>query len=202
MSKLKSTIIFLLGAAAGGCSVWFYLKEKYSQISEQDITSAREAFHDREVKLQTEIDELKAQMSNKSEVTPQQTVLTVSKVEDKGDIADFTRAKYQQYTPAASQMKSTFEKDVEAPYVISPDEFGEIGYTQVSLTFYADSILADENGYIVDDIEEIVGDALEHFGEYEEDSVFCRSDPKRCDYEILKDLRRYAEVRKNYPPNL
>lgn len=36
---------------------------------------------------------------------------------------------------------------------------------------------------------------LNHFGEYEKDSVFVRSDPKRCDYEILRDLRSYAEFR-------
>lgn len=72
----------------------------------------------------------------------------------------------------------------------------------MSLTYYADGILADEQGIIIDDQEEIVGDALEHFGEYEDDSVYCRSDPKRCDYEILQDLRKYADVRKSFPPNI
>ena len=89
---------------------------------------------------------------------------------------------------------------MEAPYVISPDEFGEIeGYTQISLAYFDDGILSDENGVIIDEPEDIVGDALNHFGEYEEDSVFVRSDPKRCDYEILRDLRSYAEFRREEP---
>lgn len=62
-------------------------------------------------------------------------------------------------------------------------------------------MLADECGEEVDDVEEIVGDGLEHFGEYEEDSVFVRNDAKRCDYEILKDLRNFSDVkRKEFPP--
>ena len=60
----------------------------------------------------------------------------------------------------------------------------------------------DENGVIIDEPEDIVGDALNHFGEYEEDSVFVRSDPKRCDYEILRDLRSYAEFRSTLPPKI
>ena len=92
---------------------------------------------------------------------------------------------------------------MEAPYVISPGEFGEMnGYTQISLTYFDDGILSDENGVIIDEPEDIVGDALNHFGEYEEDSVFVRSDPKRCDYEILRDLRSYAEFRSTLPPKI
>lgn len=91
----------------------------------------------------------------------------------------------------------------EVPYVISPDEFGELeDYTKVSLTYFADGVLADECGEIVDDVEEIIGDGLDHFGEYEDDSVFVRSDAKRCDYQILKDLRDFSDFKKkNFPPN-
>ena len=63
--------------------------------------------------------------------------------------------------------------------------------------------MADECGEIVDDVEEIIGDGLDHFGEYEDDSVFVRSDAKRCDYEILKDLRDFSDFKKkNFPPIL
>ena len=40
----------------------------------------------------------------------------------------------------------------------------------------------------------IVGDALNHFGEYEDDSVFVRCDERKCDYEILLDQRSFSEV--------
>lgn len=207
MSKLKTALAFLLGAAAGGAGTWYFLKETYAKQSEQDISSAKEAFHLREEKLKAEIDELKSRLEPEPEEEAPHTVLTSSKVPDKVGITDYTKAKYQQYTPPVTPPKAATEEepkadDIEAPYVISPDEFGEVGYTQISLSYFADGILADENGVIIDDAEEIVGDALEHFGEYEEDAVFCRSDPKRCDYEILMDLRKYADVRKTFPPNM
>lgn len=208
MSKLGTTFAFLIGVAVGGAGTWYFLKEVYAQQSEQDISSAKEAFHLREEKLKAEIDDLKTQLKGEEDVTSDipQTVLSNGKVQDKGNVVEYARGKYQQYSPSPIPNRPAPEPepkayDIEAPYVISPDEFGEIDYTQISLTYYADGILADENGEIVDNIEEIVGDALEHFGEYEDDSVFCRSDPKRCDYEILKDLRRYADVRKSFPPN-
>ncbi len=208
MSKVKTGFIFLLGLAIGGAGAWYYLKNTYEQRSEQDIASAKEAFHSREVKLLAEIEELKKKTEpEKDEAETAPTVLANGKVQDKGDVVEYARGKYTQYTPSVVPQRPAPEEhkadNIEAPYVISPDEFGEIdGYAQISLTYYADGILADENGVIIDDIEEIVGDAINHFGEYEDDSVFCRSDPKRCDYEILQDLRRYADVRKSFPPNM
>ena len=75
-------------------------------------------------------------------------------------------------------------------------------FRSISLTYFADGVLADEYGVIVDNVEEIVGDGLNHFGEYEEDAVYVRNDAKRCDYEILKDERKYAEFRKTLPTNI
>ena len=80
--------------------------------------------------------------------------------------------------------------------------WGDGRLRQISLIYFDDGILSDENGVIIDEPEDIVGDALNHFGEYEEDSVFVRSDPKRCDYEILRDLRSYAEFRSTLPPKI
>ena len=207
MSKFKTFAAFLFGVVIGGVGTWYYIKDKYAKQSEQDISSAKDAFHNRELLLLSELQELKQKLqpeSDESESKP--VVLSNGKIPDKGDVVAYARSKYMQYSPS---IKSDFPKDepkrndIEAPYVITPEEFGELdGYTKVSLTYYADGILADENCVIIDNVEEIVGDALDHIGEIETDSVFCRSDPKRCDYEILQDLRRYADVRKQFPRNI
>jgi hypothetical protein len=90
---------------------------------------------------------------------------------------------------------------VDKPYVITPEEFGDLDdYETISLTYYADLILADDNDVIVDDIEDVVGfDSLNSFGEYEDDSVFVRNDRLKCDYEILLDQRKYSDVIKRRP---
>jgi hypothetical protein len=92
------------------------------------------------------------------------------------------------------------KKDINScnPYIITPEQFGEIEeYEKISLVYYSDGVLTDENNERVDDIEEIVReDSLNHFGEYEEDSVFVRNDSRKCDYEILMDLRKFEDVPK------
>ena len=100
-----------------------------------------------------------------------------------------------------NQFSSMWNPFVEKPYVISPEEFGEFEeYEKISLTYYADQVLTDENNEEVDDVEEIVGEeSLTHFGEYEDDSVFVRNDRLKCDYEILLDQRNYSDVTKTMP---
>ena len=90
---------------------------------------------------------------------------------------------------------------MDNPYIISPEEFGAFDdYETISLTYYEDQILADDDDELVDDIEDIVGfDSLTHFGEYEDDSVFVRNDRLKCDYEILMDHRKYSDVIKKKP---
>lgn len=87
----------------------------------------------------------------------------------------------------------------DKPYVISPEDFGEYeDYETISLTYYKDKVLTDELNEIVEDIEETVGEeSLNHFGEYEDDSVFVRNDSKRCDYEILLVDQFYSDVYSN-----
>lgn len=207
MNKLGTVIAFLAGTAIGGMAAWRVANERYAKISEEDILSVKEAFRNREQKLKDEIEELKSKLEvteclEEEEKVPS-TILSTNEHQDKGDINEYVRmVNRTKYAHTSVPQKE--DHSIEAPYVISPEEFGEMdGYTQISLTYFEDDdILSDENGVIIDDPEEIVGDALNHFGDYEEDSVFVRSDPKRCDYEILKDLRSYAEFRSTLPPKI
>lgn len=200
MNKLGGVIAFLAGTAIGGAVAWRVASERYAKISEEDILSVKEAFRNREQKLKNELEE-KEHTVEEEKITP--TILSTNEHQDKGDINEYVRmvnrTKY-----AHTSVPPKEDHSIEAPYVISPEEFGEMdGYTQISLTYFEDDdILSDENGVVIDDPEEIVGDALNHFGDYEEDSVFVRSDPKRCDYEILKDFRSYAEFRSTLPPKI
>ncbi len=85
------------------------------------------------------------------------------------------------------------------PYVISPDDFGDVAeYETITLMYYSDGVLADDNDEIVSDSESLIGKhALQCFGEYEDDSVFVRNDNQKCDFEILLDSRKYSDIAKN-----
>lgn len=179
MSKASTGFAFVAGLTIGAAGAWYYLKDKYAKLAEEEIASVKAAYAN--------------------------SVVNAAKHVDKGSITEYTQrlqeAGYKDYSRTIDEKPSGTPGEV--PYVISPDEFGELeDYTKVSLTYFADGVLADECGEIVDDVEEIIGDGLDHFGEYEDDSVFVRSDAKRCDYQILKDLRDFSDFKKkNFPPN-
>lgn len=206
MSKASTGFAFVAGLTIGAAGAWYYLKDKYAKLAEEEIASVKAAYAKREKPTTEE----KAGRSLVNIKNGEQTLETVSLVNaaknmDKGSITEYTQrlqeAGYKDYSRTIDEKPSGTPGEV--PYVISPDEFGELeDYTKVSLTYFADGVLADECGEIVDDVEEIIGDGLDHFGEYEDDSVFVRSDAKRCDYEILKDLRDFSDFKKkNFPPN-
>ena len=84
----------------------------------------------------------------------------------------------------------------DRPYIIPPEDFGDYpDYETISLTYYNDKVLTDEYNEIVDDIDDLIGeDSLNHFGEYEDDSVFVRNDALKVDYEILLDPANYRDI--------
>lgn len=91
-----------------------------------------------------------------------------------------------------------------APEVIPPEEFADTinddGWTHVSLTYFDDGVLTDDNFEEVDDVDEKIGnDFASHFGEYDDDVVYIRNFERRTDYEIVRDERRLDNVLANRP---
>lgn len=91
------------------------------------------------------------------------------------------------------------DKDIpKLPRVITIDEWsnGE-GFTDATLEYYEDDdVLIDEDGEIVVDPEELVGDALCHFGEStdKKDVAIVRNFDTMCDYEILRIHGSFADM--------
>ena len=137
---------------------------------------------------------------------PEPQTAKVGKPEEKPDISEYAarleREGYTNYSNASAGEKKEEQEAMEMkPYVISPEEFGEFeDYERISLSYYADQILADEDDEKVEDVDNVVGlESLAHFGEFEDDSVFVRNDRLKCDYEILLDQRTYSDVIKQRP---
>lgn len=192
MSKMNFAM-FLSGVTVGAVGAWLYLKKHYEQLAQEEIDSVKAVFSERKPNRTTDPDEEKKE---------HQHMADIAKL--KPDLIDYaTKLQTMGYTDYAEHSKKVNKEEKKetpmekAPYVISPDEYGDRDdYTQISLIYYAgDEVLADEEDEPVDDIDDIVGgDFAEHFGEYEDDSVFIRNDRRKCDYEILKDNRSFADV--------
>lgn len=181
----------IIGGVAGVAASWQYFKTKYQDISDEEIASVKETFAKREPI------EVGSDMQNKAEQTREKPdIATYANILKENGYRDYSNAESQE-KPKKQPVKIKEDK----PYVISPDSFGEMDdYNRISLTYYADGVLADEDDEVVDDMDATVGsDALDHFGEYEDDSVFVRNDSRKCDYEILLDTRNYTDVAKQKP---
>ena len=80
-----------------------------------------------------------------------------------------------------------------APYVITEDEFGEFGNDEETLIFYADGVLATEDDDPIDDIEELIGNCLNEFGEYDE-RLYVRNQEREIDYIILRSEKLWVDI--------
>ena len=83
------------------------------------------------------------------------------------------------------------------PKLIRAEDFGNLGYEQKQLYFYAvDKTLVDEDsGDILDSPEGIIGDALTKYGfdNNSEEKIYVRNDSFDTDYEIIKVHASYAD---------
>lgn len=177
-NKVINVLAFSVGAAIGSVVTWKVVETKYKNIAQEEIDSVKEAFSKKATALHNEVAKAHAclEANKKADKNPSYTKV----INDLG---------YQRETEKENDVENN---DV---YVIPPESFGEVGYEEVSLTYYADGTLAYDDDSIVRNVEKVVGvGSLNTFGEYEDDSVFVRDDKHKIDYEILRDTRSYAAV--------
>lgn len=187
-NTLSKVLIFAAGAAVGAAATWKLLDTKYQVQAIKEAEEIREYYRG---KYGEDGDEATEEVEESDDESDPNTDADFHEYE-----SVLSNNGYTNYAAGGVREERPKEvKDVERPYVISPEEFGETDYKTVSLTYYKDEVLADSRGKIVKNVDDVVGlDSLDHFGEFEDDSVFVRNDAKKTDYEILLDDRAYAEI--------
>lgn len=200
MKNLGYFVAFTIGVATGSLATWYTLNEKYKRLAQEEIDSVKQAF----LRNRTNREDPPVSDEQKSEpedAKPADELVDYNKklTHQLGYSFDDTDDMGEEQPPDVPNRVTT--DSTLPPYVISPDQFGEFDdYDRVSLVFYSDHILVDENYEIIDDVDGVVGaESLNHFGEYEDDSVHVRNDRLKIDYEILLDPRTYAEIVKSRP---
>ena len=198
MNKATGIAAFILGAAVGSGVTWYFLKDKYEKLAQEEIDSVKEVFSKRASDI-SEKDEPQDDVEDTPEEPTVKEVDSYKEFVNKLEYTDYSTNK----TTEDKQEKAADIEHEDNPYVITHEEFGELDeYDEISLTYYSDQILTDELNELVEDVENTVGfESLAHFGEYEDDSVFVRNDRLKCDYEILLDNRRFSDVIESLPPS-
>lgn len=190
-NRIKLIFAFMIGTGVGSAITWKLVKEKYSAIAQEEIDSVKEVYS----KKHREIEEDEGI-----------NIVTESKDADEEEDADGWINEYDhqyaEYRKIASkyghndEKVSSYIKD-DGPEVIPPDEFGEyLNYDTESLTFYeGDGVLTDDRDNVVEDVEIMVGpNALDSFGEWEDDRVCVLNNATECYYEILRDNGKYSDL--------
>ena len=184
---LKYILAALAGAAVGSAVTWKIVKTRYERIAQEEIDSVKE-FYSKNNGKKTE---------DSTEETPNK------KEENKQLISEYINhiSPYTATSDDKEQKGGSDSMDKIGPQVISPDEYGEIlEYETISLTYYADDVLADDMDEVIEDVESVVGyNFADHFDEYgdDPDTVYIVNHRLKCYYEICKDDATYSEIALN-----
>lgn len=188
--NFKTFLTFVLGVAAGSACTWYFLNKKHEQEMqelndswEEWINSPDTEDYEEEYQDEEEPEEVPTRVAEERHYEPTSIQEAAAHL-PQPDTADY-------YEEGDEYMD-------DEPVVITPEEFSELdyeGYATETLTLYADGVLTDFLDEVIENVDDMVGeDSLNHFGEYEEDTVFVRNDHLRTGYEIQRDNRTYAEV--------
>ena len=190
--KLSNVLLFTAGVAVGSLVTWRYFKSKY-EVVEDEIEEKTE---ETEGETETEDEDPEVSESKMSYKKPPLKEY-VKMVEDSG----YVPKTHMEEVKEEIANGEWDDKDVYEPFIIRPEEYGELhAYETLSLHYYADGVLTDELDNPIEDVESLVpADFADHFGEYEDDVVHVRNDNLECDYEILRDLRKFTDVVGEYP---
>ena len=194
MNKYINVLIFAFGALAGIAVTEKYFKKKYERMTQEEIDSVKETFSRSRKSSEESISETNA-------ASEQADVAATAK--DKPEIREYAAKLHKLNYNECVNPKTPIQDEESCtyiPHVIDPDDFGDLDeYKLISLTYYADGVLADENDDPVSDIDTLIGpDTLSGF-DLCEDYIFVRNDLLKTEYEILRDRRNYSYVREFMP---
>lgn len=212
MNDKVVSIIFLTGAAIGFGAGWILAKRKYEQIANDEIAQVKAVYYEKRDAIKF-IDENYDKFQNPVKVDQKQVDPDEETMEPIENDPTEPNEHGESYTEEMKRYADILDKSKYArnwaedvakngvygpfeeprPYVIAPAEIGELDYPVVEFTYYNNEVLVDEDNEVVeqDSIYYHLGEALEHFGDFEEDSVCVRDDRLKVDYMILQDMRDF-----------
>ena len=205
MKHYEIPVVFVTGLIFGARE--FFMKDKYEQIVAEEIKSFKENYRpDLKVSYQDIPEENVEPEVTKEE--PEQDAYISSVMEFAEKLRKNSYTNYSGYS--STENDSNLEEEevsngeptipvrrLDKPYIITPDEFeeNEHDYDLVTLIFYEkDGVLVEENGDLVDDVEERIGfESLTHFGDYDDigDCVYVQNDDREVIYEVILNEDAY-----------
>ena len=206
---MNKSVIFFLGIGAGGIIggvVGFFLaKKKYEHLADEEVKSVKDTFS-----KYFEHDKVKEDKLN--HMPAPETSSVIQEEHKDTPIVDYS-ARYQSsingYSSSVPNERdklpetSVVSGDPANIFIITPKEFNESEYNAVTLFYYKDGVLSNDNYEPLNAVEitSMIGDqALDSFGTYGTDSVYVQNDNNKTVYEIILEDDNYTDIVANDSP--
>lgn len=178
---LNNIIALFVGAGIGSAVTWKLVKNKYKDLAQAEIDSVKEVYKRKEQHFAGCRNE-KLESSDEDRLRYEKTI------DDMG---------YDNISEEKEEVNKEEDEEMHTPYVISPEDYDTLDdYETESLIYYEkDHVLTDERDNVIKNVDDLIGEeSLNHFGEFEDDSVFVRNDQLKTDFEICLDAGAFSEV--------
>lgn len=165
---IGGVIIFLAGAVAGYAIDYKRSLDRVTEMVDQASKELREMYE-------------KKEYDEKGD--PAHVVVTVASAENEKITGD----NYTIYTNLSNGYSPKQESPIdESVRVIAPTEVGLIdSYDIETINIYSSGEILDDLDQPVECLEDHIGDALDHVGEYSPDCVYVANDDEKVYYEVL-----------------
>lgn len=201
---MKNALIFLGGAAVGGLAATLYFKRKmvileedYQRIANDEINKYIEDF----VLSANKADKIEIGYSHGDkdiQIISDVPIVEYSSGIDIGNDKDQYTEIVKEYSNQEEDASDEDEDNEQvAPYIITPDEYGDDEHTTRTLTAFTDKVILDEDNCLFD---------TNYFGKdimktlyskkNADSSIFVRDDNDKIDYEIIKEKISFEEFTK------
>lgn len=167
---LNDVAFLVLGAFVGSAVTWRYMKKKH------EAEMSNEPFN----------------WDDESEEESESTKPEETEAADREEAEKII--KYNQYSRQSSEKEEKEEEPMNYIKVISPEEFQESEYPSLSLWYYTDGVITNDDQKIVTNAVELIGnDFKDHFGEYAEDpdTVYVVNERDKVVYEVMREYGSY-----------
>lgn len=183
---ITRVLSFIAGAGIGSALTYKIVKTEYEKLIQDEVDSVKKAFSKRE---ETTADEDKTVKEEKPEEQDKKIAYDI--IEQCDYVTESDEKEDEE------ENEEDYIVEITEPYVISPEEFGDSDYATITLWYYTDGVVTNDNGKVIKNTDELIGrEYVKHFGEYEEDpdAVYVRNEDQEIDYEVLKEYRAFSDM--------
>ena len=199
---MKNVLIFLIGAAAGAGAMYLALRKKVEKEINKALSEIDEDKYGKEENKTTEEPEQKESEPGKRDLTAYHEVLkkvdytkAAPATEEVTTMTESVEKSVEELTEKAQEIVGKPKaKKTKVPKKVTPDEFDATNDDgKMTLTYYADGVLADDEDNVYDPVETMGATNFKNF-KATYDPVYILNYANGIIYEVVQDNRKYSDI--------